>query len=359
MELYQYEALTSRLKTVRMFSDLTPQEELAVLVSQLRPYLRNVIGVTIGKGGVGKTTVATNLAYTLAEEQAQRAKQGKSALPVLYIELDSNGNSRNDFGIRGTEFDDEAKAFYDAVTDDKPLTVLKSARPYLDVVPAGSANADISSRVDKLNAEHGLAAFLLLALLLVQIAHHYRWIIIDFSPSDKNNQRLGLSAVTHLVAPVKGSDDGVLEGLGSLASLVRGVRVINPEVSIAAIGFLGFKKVKGEPTSELLNLREKINMLVSEAKLAPEVVIPAFVREAPVLAALCRNTGMPAKELALAAAGELTDPRTGSSVPRPRDENDRLVEPQRATDLADDYTHFAAAVLQQIRRRNKQLQGEG
>lgn len=235
---------------------------------------------------------------------------------------------------------------------------MKNVRPFLDVVPSGASNADISGRVDKVSAEHGPAAFLLLALLLVQISHLYQWIIIDFSPSDKNNQRLGLAASTHLVAPVKGSDDGVLEGLGSLARLVRGVRVINPEVSIAAIGFLGFKKVKGEPTSELVNLREKIELLVANARLDPEVVISAYVREAPVLAALCRNTGMPAKELALAASGKLADPNTGVLVPRPRDENDRLVEPQRATDLADDYTHFAAAVLHQIRRRNKQLRGE-
>ncbi|MGI5255511.1 ParA family protein [Actinacidiphila glaucinigra] len=356
MKLYTYDDMASRLDIVRQFQDLTDQGTLVELVSQIRPHLRNVIGVTIGKGGVGKTTVATNLAYVLAEEQAQRAKEGRSALPVLYIELDANGNSRNDFGLRGTEFDDDARAFIEAVVADKSLTVVKDARPYLDVVPSGAANGELATQIGKLNSEHGLAAFLLLALLIAQISHHYRWIVIDFSPSDKNNQRLGISAVTHMIAPIKGSDDGVLEGLAALARLVRGIRVINPEAWIAAIAFLGFKKVKGEPTSELINLREKIVEMVVDANMSEDVVMSSYVREAPVLAALCRNTGMPAKELALAASGRLTSPVDGDIVPRPRDENGRYVDSDKAADLADDYTNLAAEVIRQVRQRNKELQ---
>ena len=362
LEIYEHSGLSSRLPVVKKFTDLTPDEVLLALVQQLRPHLHNVIGVTIGKGGTGKTTLASNLAFALAEQQSQLAESGKPALPILHLELDSNGNSRSDFGIRGTVFDDDGRAFYETLVDDRPFRVIRNVKPYLDVVPSGSVNGDISGAVSKLAGDHSLAAYLLLALLLAQIAHLYRWIIIDFSPSDKSNQRLGLATATHLVAPVKGSDHGVLEGLGTLAGLVRDIKKINPEVGIAAIGFLAFKKVKGEPTSELTNLRRTILAMVEEARIPPEVVLDDYIREAAILAKQCRNGGMPAKELALAALGILPDPEAredeeDTMIPRPRDDNGRLIDPQKATDLADDYTHLAGAVIRQVRRRNNLLKG--
>ncbi|MFD8316275.1 ParA family protein [Kitasatospora purpeofusca] len=347
--------MSSRLDVIKRFSDLTPQEELSGLVAQIRPYLRNVIGVTIGKGGVGKTTLAVNLSYTLAELERQRAESGKEALPILYIEIDSNGNSRLDLNIRGGEFDDNGKSFYEALTDDKPLKVIKDVRPYLDVVPSGSDNANISDQISKLKESHGLSAFLALALLLAQISHLYRWIVIDFSPSDKSNQRLGLSASTHLVSPVMGSDNGVIEGMGTLAQLVAGIRVINPEVKIAAISFMGFKKVQGNGLSDLSILREKFETLLSASKLDTGVIIDPFVRESPY-APLCRNIGMPARELAIAATGELADDE-GALIPRPRDENDRLVDRDRSAGLANDYLEVAVQVIQRIRQRNAVLEG--
>ncbi|MEV6841552.1 ParA family protein [Streptomyces sp. NPDC051133] len=336
---------------------MSDPEELASLVSKLRPHLRNVIGVTIGKGGEGKTTVSTNIAYMLADQQRMKAEEGKSAKPILYIELDSNGNGRMDFGILGKEVDDDGLGFVESLTEDKPLTVAQGVRPYLDMVVSGSHIADIPTAITKLADKHSLSAYLMLALLLAQISHRYRWIILDFSPGDKSIQRLGLAACTHLVSPMKGSDNAVITGLGTLASLVRQNRRLNAEVGIAAIVFLGYRKVNEAATSELVLLREKIHGLLEPTRIPREVVIEEFIRDGRSTATLARNHGMPTKEFALAAAGQLTDQETGELVSRPRDETGRLVDPQRPVDMATDYAHVTAAVIRQVLQRNAKLQG--
>lgn len=357
MELVTLDGVSSRLSIIRSFSDMSDPEEVNDLVRQLRPRLRNVIGTTIGKGGEGKTTVTANLAYVLSQAEKERAAQGKPAKPILYIELDSNGNGRLNFGVRGLPFDDDGLSFVDALTDDKDFQVVEGVRPYLDMVMSGSHNADIPTAVTKLHDKHGVSSYLLLAILLAQVSHRYRWILLDFSPGDKMIQRLGLAACTHLLAPMKGSDNAVIEGLGTLAGLVRQIRRLNSEVAIASLIFLGYQRRNNEPTSQLTNLREKIGLLLDQAGITKEVLIDAYIRDGETSANLARNHGMPAGEFAEATAGTLTDHDSGLSVDRPRDENGRLVDPQRAFDIATDYTHVAQQVIQRIRLRNQELQG--
>jgi cellulose biosynthesis protein BcsQ len=336
---------------------MTPPERLQELVRQLRPHLHNVIGVTIGKGGEGKTTTGVNLSFMLAQEQEYLAAQGQQAKPVLYIELDSNGNSRMDFRIHGGQFDDDGAGFLGAVTEDKPFAVIRNVRPYLDMTVAGSANGRLNAEISRLATKHVQAPYLMLAMLLAQISHLYAWIVIDFSPGDESAQRLGLAAVTHLVAPVKNSDDASIGGLSTVANLVAEVRLINPELGIAAIGFLGFRKVADKATSELEIVRLKIEVLLEQADLSPDVVMSNHIREARNLATACRNNGMPARELALAANELLVDPQSGEPVPRPRYANGRLVEPDKALELAEDWAVFTRDVITRVVSRNAELQG--
>ncbi|MDX3762794.1 ParA family protein [Streptomyces sp. AK02-04a] len=357
MNLIEFDGLSSRLDIIKSFSDMSDPEEINALVRTLRPRLRNVIGATIGKGGEGKTTITTNLAYVLAEAENERVRQGKPSKPILYIELDSNGNGRLNLGIRGGEFDDDGLGFFEALTEDKEFKVVQGVRPHLDMVVSGSHNADIPSSVTKLSDKHGIASYLLLAVLLAQISHRYRWILLDFSPGDKMIQRLGLAACTHLVAPMKGSDNAVIEGLGTLATLVRQIRRLNDEVAIVSLIFLGYRRVNDQPTSQLTNLREKMGILLDRAHISREVLVDAFIRDGATTANLARNYGMPAGEFALAAAGQLFNSHTGDRVDRPRDENGRYADPQRAFDLAADYTNVATQVIQLIRQRNQKLQG--
>ncbi|MEU0947502.1 ParA family protein [Streptomyces canus] len=354
MELYEYADLTSRLDAIGEFDDMSDDEKLADLVDQLRPYLRNVIGATIGKGGEGKTTLASNLAYMLAEEQALRYSQGKSAKPVLYMELDHNGDGRLDLGLAATSFNDEGKALRDAITNDGNLKVVKEVRPFLDATISGKYCADIAARISKLADTHSLAAYLMLSLLLAQVSHLYRWIVLDFAPGDKAIQRTGLAAATHLVAPIRNTDNAALGGLATLTRLIRTNRRLNPEAALTAIAFVGFRKVKGEPTTELLNVRAKIEKLITDANMNPSVILDEYVRDARAIATLCRNHGKPAREFALAAAGQLHDEQ-GNLVPRPRDENGRFVDAEQAVKLADDYSNLARGVITRVRQRNSEL----
>lgn len=356
MQLHTFESLTPRLKIVSQFNAMTSPDRLQSLVLRLRPLLRNVIGVTIGKGGEGKTTTGVNLSYMLAQEQSALADEGEEAKPVLYVELDSNGNGRLDLRIHGGEFDDDGDGFVAAVTEDGTFTVVRNVKPYLDMTVGGTANAGLAAEISRLAGKHVQAPYLMLAMLLAQISHHYAWIVVDFSPGDVSVQRLGLAAVTHLVTPVKNSDDAMLGGLQTVANLVADVRLINPEIGIAAIGFLGFKKVSGESTAELDILRVKIELLLEGAELDPGLVMRDHIRENRGLATACRNNGMPARELAL-AANELLMDENGEPVPRPRYTNNRLVEPDKALDLAEDWTTFTGDVITRVAKRNIELEG--
>ncbi|MFE9250713.1 ParA family protein [Streptomyces sp. NPDC007088] len=356
MHLHTFESLAPRLRIVSQFNAMTPPDRLQDLVGQLRSRLRNVLGVTIGKGGEGKTTTGVNLSHMLAQEQQDRAEQGHEAKPVLYIELDSNGNGRLDLKILGSEVDDDGKAFVEAVTEDKAFSVVRNVKPYLDMTVAGSANSELATEIGRLAGKHAQAPYLMLAMLLAQISHLYAWIVVDFSPGDVNVQRLGLAAVTHIVTPVKNSDDAMLGGLEAIANLVAEIRLINPELGIVAIGFLGFKKVTGEATGELDIVRTKIELLLEAAGLNPSMVMRDHIREARHIATVSRNNGMPARELALAANEMLLD-ESGKPVPRPRYANGRLVEPGKALDLADDWTVFTGDVIKRVVSRNIELEG--
>ncbi|MFD6329189.1 AAA family ATPase [Streptomyces niveus] len=359
MDLYQFPDVTARMPFLADFDDAPTDQEVAALVALLRPRLRNVIGITIGKGGQGKTTLASNIAYMLAEEQAGRAANGKSAKPILYVELDANGNGRREFGLQGGAFDDDGARLLKAITMDGDFEVVRGVKPYLDSTVSGAKLGDLSSRISRISMAHGRGANLLLALLLAQVSHLYRWIILDFSPGDKETQRSGMAAATHHVAPIMDSDNGTLDGLSTLAQLLRRTRrLLNPEAEITAIAFLGFAKRLEEQTAQLEIVRTKIEDQLTKANLDPGLMLDGFVRKADGLAALCRNQGRPAREMAMAAAGELKDLETGQFVPRPRDERGRLVEPTTAIKLAGDYGELVGDLIRRARARNSVLRGQ-
>jgi chromosome partitioning protein len=178
-----------------------------------------VIGIASGKGGVGKTTSAINIAASLAVLEYR----------TLLIDADPQANSTTGVGF---DLHNITTSLYDGMINQTPLSdiILKSEIPHLDVIP---------SHIDLVGAEIELVNLPnrenVLKELIAPISDQYDFIIIDCLPS------LGLITVNALVAadsvivPVQ-CEFFALEGLGKLLNTIKIVQSrLNPELQIEGI----------------------------------------------------------------------------------------------------------------------------
>ena len=168
------------------------------------------------KGGVGKTTVATNLAAALS-------KKGKR---VLLIDIDAQANSTFAVGLIKFQFDDDDdlkdKNVFHLLNDGEitfvPTVVRKSQgfnHPEIDVIPAhisliekqttltryGTSNTRLSKKLDKVRDD-------------------YDFVIIDTPPSLDFYAQAGLIASDYLIIPsdLKPFSN---QGLNSVKSFIK------------------------------------------------------------------------------------------------------------------------------------------
>ena len=149
------------------------------------------IAISNGKGGVGKTTTAANLAAALA-------KEGKS---VLLVDMDPQ-QSLTDF-------------FMVDVSEEGTITISELLiTPQLD---PNEAIINISKNLDLIPGSERLAAFdgalskmkdgpLRLKLMLSKIAQNYDYCIIDTPPSLSVFVQISLNAAEDILIPMKPND---------------------------------------------------------------------------------------------------------------------------------------------------------
>lgn len=181
--------------------------------------MTTVISVTNQKGGVGKTTTATNLAYYLA-------KAGKK---TLLIDFDPQGNATSGLGV-------DKLALQQTIVDVIMLkatldqAVIQTEYKNLWLVPTTPHLAN--TEVELAQADHRFAR---LRNAIETSGKEYDIVIIDSPPSLSLLTVNGLIAAQYILLPVQ-AEFYALEGLGQLLETMKLVRkATNPTLELLGV----------------------------------------------------------------------------------------------------------------------------
>ncbi|WP_331738684.1 AAA family ATPase [Embleya sp. NBC_00896] len=188
-----------------------------------------------GKGGTGKSTLSSHhSAHSAQVFCREAAAQGVEPLRTLHIDLNKQGNSRQDFGIKGTALDDDGWNLYKAIIDGEPLVPIRDVRPGLDLVPGGKYLQKVVTNMPGLQNEEGARANLRLVCALLPIAHLYARIVIDTPPENLHLQSLAYPATRFVIVPTK-ADSASIDGLAEVAERYSVAVEMNPALTLLGV----------------------------------------------------------------------------------------------------------------------------
>lgn len=160
--------------------------------------MTQIITVCQNKGGVGKTTLVSNLAYLFAEKSK-----------VLLVDLDSQANLSQQFGVT-CDID-----FADALE----LHTVHEINSNLDIIP-NNLNFDLWKRgaINIRNSQY------LLRQNLDKIKDQYDYILIDTAPTLDTSFEMGILVTDYVLIAI---DTGIyaLNGLENIISTIENIKI--------------------------------------------------------------------------------------------------------------------------------------
>lgn len=220
-----------------------------------------IIAVANQKGGVGKTTTATNLSACLAEK-------GKK---VLAIDIDPQGNMTSGLGVDKNELDETV---YELILDECTLKDCLQT----DVL---ENLALIPSNVNLAGAEIELIGVddkeFILKEAVDQVKEQYDFIIIDCPPSLNTLTVNAMTTADTVLVPIQ-CEYFALEGLSQLIHTIDLVRErLNPSLAIEGVVFTMYDARTNLSLQVVENVKENLQQTVYKS------IIPRNVRlaEAP------------------------------------------------------------------------------
>ncbi len=157
--------------------------------------MKKIISVAIGKGGVGKTTTAANLAacFAIAEKK------------TLLIDFDPAGSCSDCFGF---SYERPVSGIFKVLSFTRTIAqvVQKTDIEYLDFIPSDITSPEIEDRMLKLTNY----SYLFNNILSSFESADYEYIIIDCPPSLKGLTTIALNASTSVLIPVKAGQYSIL-----------------------------------------------------------------------------------------------------------------------------------------------------
>ena len=146
------------------------------------------IAVTNQKGGVGKTTVAINVAAALAA-------RGRD---VLFVDFDPQGNATENLGMMDA-YDETPPTLFDCLTDPErrgSITEVLREHEEMDVIPS---NIDMTAAEPELTLSRRSGEQL--ALVLDELETAYDFVVVDCPPNLGNLMDNALFATRNVLIP--------------------------------------------------------------------------------------------------------------------------------------------------------------
>lgn len=330
------------------FTPSTPPQVLNQFVESLRPFLTRCVAVFNGKGGQGKTSIASHTAGLLAEGEAAKAAEGQPAGRVLLLEVDAQGNTLHDLGAKGHPLNDDGKSLAIALQFGDLPKIIRDVRPHLDVVPSGRQLEQIPFQMVTMQSRHGQAANLSLAVMLAKLSREYSWIVIDCPPVTKEAQLLALCAARWVLAPVSTGDSSSIDGLGGVSHRFEETAHLNPDLELLGAVLFGFvhryytdrKTKEKRPVGMWVQARERIQALLTEAG-SDAPVFQAVIRDAEGVAVNCRDRGQLSYEIAEASDGI-------KWWQKKRGETGTVLPTERAEEVGRDYEDLVVEIVERV-----------
>lgn len=336
--------------TLKRFNESTSQEELDAFIDMIRPLLERVIAVFQGKGGQGKTSLATHKAALLAEAEAAKAEAGESHGRVLLVEVDSQGNSHEDLGTGGNQLNDHGESLSLALLHGQDPAVIQDVRPCLDLIPSGDELENLSAMLNAVQQKRGPSVWLSLAVVLARLvlSGNYSWVVIDCPPVSKEPQKLALVAARWVLVPVSVADSGSINGLGGVSKRFADAGRLNPDLELLGVVLFKFahryytnpRTKEKRPVGAWVEARKEVEELLREAG-AEAPVFHSVIRNAESVAVACRKRGQLCHEVAESTDGvKWWEKRRGSVG--------SVLPTDRAEQVGQDYVDLIVEIVERI-----------